>query len=250
MTSTTYFISDLHLSADRPDITQCLADFLHQHAPDADALYVLGDLFEYWIGDDDRSDFNEQIAKMFKKVADEGVSIFFIHGNRDFLIREKFARRAGMQLLNEQEVVDLYGNPTLVMHGDELCTQDIAYQKFRRKARSWWWPTMILSLPLSLRRYLAKRGRKISQKNQQKLTMEIMDVSPPEVVNYLERFGVQRMIHGHTHRPNIHQLTANQKEAERIVLGDWYDQGSMLKVTPEEVSLISTSLNQSPSPSV
>ncbi len=237
MTSITYFISDLHLSADRPDITQCLEDFLQTHALTADALYVLGDLFEYWIGDDDRSDFNEQIALMFKQVSDTGVPIYFIHGNRDFLIREKFAKRAGMTLLSEQAVIDLYGTPTLILHGDELCTQDIAYQKFRRKARSWWWPRIILSLPLSLRRYLAKRGRETSQKNQQKLTMEIMDVSPPEVVNYLERFGVQRMIHGHTHRPALHDLEANQKPAQRIVLGDWYDQGSMLQVTPENIEL-------------
>lgn len=246
MTATTYFISDLHLSADRPDITQCLADFLQQHASSAQALYVLGDLFEYWIGDDDRSDFNEQIALMFKQVSDIGVPIYFIHGNRDFLIRERFAKRAGMTLLSEQAVIDLYGTPTLILHGDELCTQDIAYQKFRRKARSWWWPRIILSLPLSLRRYLAKRGRETSQKNQQKLTMEIMDVSPPEVVNYLERFGVQRMIHGHTHRPNIHQLNANAKEAERIVLGDWYDQGSMLKVTAKELELTHLTLGKNP----
>lgn len=245
MTSITYFISDLHLSADRPDITQCLEDFLQNHVLAADALYVLGDLFEYWIGDDDRSDFNEQVAAMFKKVSDAKVPIYFIHGNRDFLIREKFAQRAGMTLLNEQEVIDLYGIPTLILHGDELCTQDIAYQKFRRKARSWWWPTIILALPLSLRRYLAKRGRQTSQKNQQKLTMEIMDVSPAEVVNYLERFGVQRMIHGHTHRPALHDLEANQKPAQRIVLGDWYDQGSMLKVTAKAIELTHLPLAQS-----
>lgn len=245
MTSITYFISDLHLSADRPDITQCLEDFLQTHALTADALYVLGDLFEYWIGDDDRSDFNEQVAAMFKKVSYAKVPIYFIHGNRDFLIREKFAKRAGMTLLSEQAVIDLYGTPTLILHGDELCTQDIAYQKFRRKARSWWWPRIILSLPLSLRRYLAKRGRETSQKNQQKLTMEIMDVSPAEVVNYLERFGVQRMIHGHTHRPALHDLEANQKPAQRIVLGDWYDQGSMLKVTEKALELTHLPLIQS-----
>ncbi|GAB2708452.1 UDP-2,3-diacylglucosamine diphosphatase [Aliiglaciecola aliphaticivorans] len=240
----TYFISDLHLSAQRPDITQCLADFLRVKAIGADALYVLGDLFEYWIGDDDRNEFSEQVASLFKEYSQTGVPIYFIHGNRDFLIREKFASRAGMTILPEQHVIDLYGTPTLLMHGDELCTLDLAYQKFRKKARGWWWPRMVLTLPLWVRKRIAEKGRKTSQQNQQKLSMEIMDVTSSEVVNYMQEFNVQQLIHGHTHRPAIHQLVANDKPALRIVLGDWYDQGSMLKITPKSIDLLSENLEK------
>lgn len=236
--SFTYFIADLHLSADRPDITQCLQTFLHNEATQADALYVLGDLFEYWLGDDDKRPFNLLIASMFKALSDHGVPVYFIHGNRDFLIRQDFAHRAGITLLEEQQVVDLYGTSTVILHGDELCTQDVVYQKFRKKARGWWWPRLMLSLPLKLRIKIAENGRKTSQKNQQKLTMEIMDVTPSEVISTMQKHGVYRMIHGHTHRPAIHELTINGQPAQRIVLGDWYDQGSVLKVSKNTVELI------------
>ena len=160
---TTYFIADLHLSAERPDITECLETFLAEEAIRADALYVLGDLFEAWIGDDDINDFTSRVVLAFRTLADTGVPIYFIHGNRDFLIRNQFAKRAGMTLLPEEKVIDLYGEPTLIMHGDQLCTRDIAYQKFRKKARGWWWPRLILMLPLSTRRKIAAKGRKQSQ---------------------------------------------------------------------------------------
>ena len=215
----TYFIADLHLSAERSDISQCLFQFLEHDARQADALYVLGDLFEAWIG------------------ADAGVSIFFIHGNRDFLIRERFAKQAGFTLLPEQVVIDLYGTPTLITHGDELCTQDVAYQKFRKKARGWWWPRLVLRLPLSTRRKIAENGRATSKENQKQLTTDIMDVTPQEVIDTMSRFNVTRLIHGHTHRPAIHDLTVNGQPAQRIVLGDWYDQGSILTVTKYNVSL-------------
>lgn len=235
--SFTYFIADLHLCAERPDITQCLERFLHTDAVNADALYVLGDLFEVWIGDDDVTPFSEHIAALFNAVS-KHCPVYFIHGNRDFAIRQGWLTKAGMQLLNEQTVIDLYGTPTLITHGDELCTRDVAYQKFRKKARSWWWPRLMLALPLSIRRRAAQKGRATSKANQKHLKPEIMDVTPEEVVNTMEHFGVQRLIHGHTHRPNIHCLTANGKDATRIVLGDWYDQGSILKVTPSESALL------------
>ncbi|MGY0564259.1 MAG: UDP-2,3-diacylglucosamine diphosphatase [Paraglaciecola chathamensis] len=233
----TYFIADLHLSAQRSDISQCLFQFLDSDALQADALYVLGDLFEAWIGDDDQTPFNQQVASAFKRVADAGVSIFFIHGNRDFLIRERFAKQAGFTLLPEQVVIDLYGTPTLITHGDELCTQDVAYQKFRKKARGWWWPRLVLRLPLSTRRKIAENGRATSKENQKQLTTDIMDVTPQEVIDTMSRFNVTRLIHGHTHRPAIHDLTVNGQPAQRIVLGDWYDQGSILTVTKDNVSL-------------
>jgi UDP-2,3-diacylglucosamine hydrolase len=247
MTSTpllpfTYFISDLHLSADRDDINQCLFTFLSEQAPKADALYVLGDLFEVWIGDDDQNNFTLSIAEAFNALRKLEVPVYFIHGNRDFLIRQHFAKQAGFKILPEQVVIDLYGEPTLIMHGDELCTKDIEYQAFRKKARSWWWPRIMLSLPLSMRRKLAEKGRATSKQKQSKLSAEIMDVTPQEVISYMLKFAVKRLVHGHTHRPAIHQLELNGRPAERIVLGDWYDQGSVLKVSKEHTDLSSLNL--------
>jgi UDP-2,3-diacylglucosamine hydrolase len=237
MTPFTYFISDLHLSADRDDINQCLFEFLREKAPKADALYVLGDLFEVWIGDDDQNSFTLNIAEAFNALNQSGVPVYFIHGNRDFLIRQRFAKQAGFKILPEQMVIDLYGEPTLIMHGDELCTKDVDYQAFRKKARSWWWPRIMLCLPLSTRRKLAQKGRATSKHKQSKLSQEIMDVTPEEVISVMQAHGVIKMIHGHTHRPAIHQLQINNQAAQRIVLGDWYDQGSILKVSKDQLEL-------------
>ncbi|WP_282146351.1 UDP-2,3-diacylglucosamine diphosphatase [Alteromonas stellipolaris] len=234
--SFTYFIADLHLSADRPDITGCLIQFLENEAKEADALYVLGDLFEVWIGDDDVTPFNTAVAEAFKTLS-QHVPIYFMHGNRDFAIREGWTNKAGMTLINEPTVIDLYGTPTLITHGDELCTNDVAYQKFRKKSRGWWWPRLMLALPLWYRRRVARNGRAESKENQKHLKPDIMDVTPTEVVKVMERHKVQRLIHGHTHRPNIHSLTTNGKPATRIVLGDWYDQGSTLCVSRSNVML-------------
>lgn len=235
----TYFISDLHLSANRDDINQCLFKFLLEKAPQADALYILGDLFEVWIGDDDQNNFTLSIAKAFNTLSQSGVPIYFIHGNRDFLIRQRFAKQAGFKILPEQMVIDLYGEPTLIMHGDELCTKDIDYQAFRKKARSWWWPRLMLSLPLSTRRKLAQKGRATSKQKQSMLSDEIMDVTPEEVVSVMKILDVRRMIHGHTHRPAIHDLVINEQSAHRIVLGDWYEQGSVLKISANSIDLAS-----------
>lgn len=232
----TYFIADLHLSDDRPDITACLMTFLQHEAPQAEALYVLGDLFEVWIGDDNITPFNEHIAAAFKQVS-LCTPVYFIHGNRDFAIRDMWAKKAGMTLLNEQEVISLYGTPTLITHGDELCTRDVAYQKFRKKSRSWWWPRLMLALPLWYRRRVAENGRKKSKLNQQSLKPEIMDVTPAEVEKVMAKYEVTQLIHGHTHRPNIHTLQVNGEPATRIVLGDWYDQGSILKVSAQSIQL-------------
>lgn len=238
MSAFTYFIADLHLSAEREDINQCLFEFLREKAPHADALYVLGDLFEVWIGDDDQNSFTLSIAKAFYNLSQSGVPVYFIHGNRDFLIRERFANQAGFKLLPEQVVINLYGQGTLIMHGDELCTQDIEYQAFRKKARSWWWPRIMLSLPLSTRRKLSRKARDISKQTQSKLTPEIMDVTHEAVQRTMEKYSIQRLIHGHTHRPAIHEFIVNNQAAQRIVLGDWYEQGSVLKVTEDKIDLM------------
>ena len=234
----TLFIADLHLSDARPDITQCFIQYLNSIDPKhTDALYVLGDLFEAWIGDDDINDFTNQIASALNDVAVKGIKTFFIHGNRDFLVRKSFARRSGMTLLPEQEVINLYGEKAVILHGDELCTRDIEYQRFRKKARGWWWPNMVLMLPLAMRRNIARKGREKSKNNQANLSDDIMDVTQNEVIQCMLKHQVKLMIHGHTHRPAIHTLELNNTQAIRIVLGDWYEQGSVLVVTKESKQL-------------
>lgn len=234
----TLFIADLHLSESRSDITHCFLNYLDAIDPQVtDALYILGDLFEVWIGDDDISEFTDQIANALRRVSDKGVSTFFIHGNRDFLVRKNFAKRAGFTLLPEQQVIDLYGEKAVVLHGDELCTLDTDYQKFRKKARSWWWPNLILMLPLKVRQNIARKGRETSKTKQNSLSQEIMDVTESEVLTCMHKHNVALMIHGHTHRPAVHEIDLSGQSAKRIVLGDWYEQGSVLVVDKESKQL-------------
>jgi len=233
-----YFIADLHLAENRPDITACFLSFLKNEALLATSLYILGDLFEYWIGDDDDSTFINEIAAGIKALSDTGIEVFFIHGNRDFLLGKKYARKAGITLLPEVDTITIYNQKMVIMHGDTLCTKDIAYQAFRKKSRSWWWQTIIKSFPLFVRRKIADNYRIKSASATAKKSQDIMDVTPNEVINELEKQSSQLLIHGHTHRPNIHELIANDAPAQRIVLGDWYEQGSYLIVKKQEKLLI------------
>jgi len=230
-------MADLHLESDRPDISDLFSQFLKTDATKADALYILGDLFEVWFGDDNPCPFPALIAGQIKALSDSGVPVYYIHGNRDFTIGKRYAKQSGMMLLPEAKVVDLYGHPTLIMHGDSLCTLDVAYQKFRKKSRTWWWKGMMLSLPLSYRQKMARDIREKSKQNKQGADLTIMDVTQDEVAFQMQKFGVDRLIHGHTHRPNIHEFELEGKSCQRIVLGDWYTQGSILKVTAQEVDL-------------
>jgi UDP-2,3-diacylglucosamine hydrolase len=218
---TTLFISDLHLEESRPDITEAFLGFLNGTASGVDQLYILGDFFESWIGDDERTPLQEQIAAALRKLRDSGTDIFLMHGNRDFLIGEDFCKRAGATLLDDPTVIDLHGTPTLLMHGDSLCTADVEYQKFRANMRNPQWQQMILQRPLEDRQQMARQLREISMAKNQGKEEFIMDVTPEEVVKDMEAHGVQRMIHGHTHRPAVHELIANGLPAKRIVLGDW-----------------------------
>ncbi|MEW6990713.1 UDP-2,3-diacylglucosamine diphosphatase [Colwelliaceae bacterium 6441] len=238
----TYFIADLHLAQNRPDITACFLTFLKNEAIHAQALYILGDLFEYWIGDDDDSLFIQEVAEGLNELNKKGVEIFYIHGNRDFLLGKRYAKQAGMTLLPEVYVIDLYGEKVAIMHGDTLCTRDVDYQAFRKKSRSWWWQAIVKSLPLFVRRKMAENYRSQSAEATAQKSQDIMDVTEGEVVNYLERYDCQLMIHGHTHRPNIHKIRANNQEAQRIVLGDWYEQGSWLKFDGTGFELLNSSL--------
>ncbi len=234
---TTLFISDLHLSADRPDITQCFLSFMEQETQHIDALYVLGDLFEMWIGDDDDSPFHQQIKHAFKQLTDRGTPCYFIHGNRDFLIGKRFAKETGMTLLPEHHIANLYGIPTLILHGDTLCIADEAYQKYRKKVHNPCLQWLFSCLPLNTRQRIGNKMRSGSSQNNQQKSAEIMDVTASEVERVMAQDGVYRMIHGHTHRPDIHELTVNGQPAVRIVLGDWYDHGSVLVITPDDYQL-------------
>ena len=229
MTST-LFISDIHLCAARPDMTAALVRFLAQDAPGADALYVLGDLFEFWIGDDDLTALHQEVAEAFLALSQQGVPIYFIHGNRDFMLGKQFARRAGMTLLGDPCTIDLYGERVLLSHGDMLCTQDLGYQKYRRIVNMKWLRWLFLRLPLRRRQAIAHKIRGQSESgavNPQK-RKGIMDVTLDAVDELMRQHGCRTMIHGHTHRPAIHDFSLDGAPARRIVLGDWFEQGSIL----------------------
>ncbi|MGH8049383.1 MAG: UDP-2,3-diacylglucosamine diphosphatase [Arenimonas sp.] len=230
----TLFISDLHLDASRPEITRLFLDFLKYDAPHAEALYILGDFFEAWVGDDDDSELGKIVTQGLRELSDKNVPVFFMRGNRDFLIGQDFAKRADLQILPDPCVLELYGKPTLLMHGDLLCSDDTAYQAFRLQVRSDAWQTQFLSQPLAARQAFAAQARAASKQHQNGLMNEqqenIMDVTQTTVLAQMKRYGVSRLIHGHTHRPAIHQFHIEDSASQRIVLGDWYSQGSVLRV--------------------
>jgi UDP-2,3-diacylglucosamine hydrolase len=227
--SHTLFISDLHLAPDTPAANDSLLNFLERTAPAAEALYVLGDLFEYWIGDDGlEHPFARRIADAFRKLSDSGVRVYFMHGNRDFLIGGRFAGESGISILQDPTVVNLYGRPTLLMHGDTLCSDDVEYQKFRAMVRNPAWQRTFLSKPLSERTRMAQDVRGQSEQAKQLKDMAIMDVAPATVEEVLRRHTYPRMIHGHTHRPARHEHVVDGRLCERWVLADWYEQGSYL----------------------
>ncbi len=234
----TLFIADLHLSTDEPAITAGFLRFLAGDARNADALYILGDLFEVWIGDDEPNPLHQDIASALRALTDAGVPCYFIHGNRDFLLGRRFARACGMQLLAEECVLDIDGRRVLIMHGDTLCTDDAGYQAFRARVHNPWIQRAFLMLPLFIRRRIASRMRAHSKAANSSKSMDIMDVNATAVLQAFTRHRVQWLIHGHTHRPAIHELNANGAPARRCVLGAWHNEGSMIKVSADDVELI------------
>jgi UDP-2,3-diacylglucosamine hydrolase len=230
----TLFIADLHLDDSRPQITSLFEHYLaSDEVRHADALYILGDLVEAWIGDDDDAELPQRIANATRAVRDAGIPVYFMVGNRDFLLGEPFAQRAGLTLLDDGVVHDLYGTPTLLMHGDALCTDDIAYQAVRRNVRTAEWKAQVLAMSLDARRAFAAKAREDSRAHTGSTHETIMDVNADAVAAAMRNANVRHLIHGHTHRPAIHHLDLDGQTAERIVLGDWYEQGSVLRVTPE-----------------
>ncbi|HEY3644886.1 MAG TPA: UDP-2,3-diacylglucosamine diphosphatase [Gammaproteobacteria bacterium] len=227
---TTLFISDLHLDGSRPESTGLFLKFLQEEAAKASSLYILGDFFEVWIGDDDDDPHHARVMDGLGALTATGVPVYFMHGNRDFLIGKRFARRTGVRLLAEPTTIGLGGDPTLLMHGDTLCTDDLQYQRARRFMRNPLVRGIYLLLPLSLRRRIAAYARAKSKADTAAKAAYIMDVNQEAVESIMNRHGVTRLIHGHTHRPAIHRFkSADGKTMERIVLGDWYEQSSILR---------------------
>ncbi|HJW06479.1 MAG TPA: UDP-2,3-diacylglucosamine diphosphatase [Rhodanobacter sp.] len=234
----TLFIADLHLDPSRPQITALFERYLAgDEVRHADALYILGDLVEAWIGDDDDAELPARIAAATRAVRDAGVPVYFMVGNRDFLLGPAFAERAGLSLLDDGTVHDIQGRRTLLMHGDVLCTDDLAYQAVRRQVRTPEWQAQILAMPLQARRAFAAKAREDSKAHTGSAIESIMDVNAQAVAGAMRKAQVSRLIHGHTHRPAVHDFRLDGAPAQRIVLGDWYEQGSVLRVDRAGVEL-------------
>jgi UDP-2,3-diacylglucosamine hydrolase len=225
----TLLVSDLHLDPSSPAIARQFLAFLDEAAQQARAFYVLGDLFEAWLGDDDPDPAGREIVTALRRVTDAGVPGFFMHGNRDFLVGRRFAAETGFTLLADGTVVDLHGERVLLMHGDVLCTADTSYQRLRRILRNPVVDYTLRHLPLTTRRGLGRRLRAGSRMHVGSTAADIMDVTPDAVVEAMRRARVRTLVHGHTHRPAVHRFDLDGVPARRIVLGDWYTQGSVLE---------------------
>ena len=226
----TLFISDLHLSQERPEITGLFLTFLQRHAVKAEAVYILGDLFEVWLGDDMILPDYQPAIEQIHTLVNNGIAVYIMYGNRDFLMREQFENLSRATLIHEPHVIDLYGTKTLLMHGDTLCTDDIEYQKFRVMVRNRQWQDEMLARPPAERQALAKKFREISKTETAQKENEIMDVNQDAVIQTLRDNKVTNLIHGHTHRPDTHRFKLDGATATRIVLADWYKTGSYLSV--------------------
>ncbi|QLB13460.1 UDP-2,3-diacylglucosamine hydrolase [Bisgaardia hudsonensis] len=230
-----YFIADLHLSESHPNLTALFVDFMRQKAPNAEKLYILGDLFDFWIGDDEDSSLVNLVKQEILQLTRTGVDCYFICGNRDFLIGKSFAKSCNLQLLPTYHCINLYGKRTLICHGDTLCTDDIAYQQYRKKVHQKWRQWLFLRLPLKIRLKIADKIRSKSKQDKTHKSDQIMDVNEAFVLEIFNKFNVLQIIHGHTHRQNIHNLSGN---LTRIVLGDWGPTASILEVTPHNIRFI------------
>ena len=238
----TIFISDLHLDKDRPKVIKYFIEFLKNLESDIESLYILGDFVEYWVGNDDPGDGLEEVFGSIKKKSND-IPIYFRQGNRDFMISQKFCNHHGIKFLKDPTTIELYGKKILLMHGDTLCVDDIEYQKFRAMVRSSSWQDEMLKKSLEERINLAKmlRAKSLSETNTKDEV--IMDVNNDEVISQLKKYDVDMIIHGHTHRPNIHKVISEGKEYKRIVLGDWYDKSFVLKISNDKITIDKNNLS-------
>jgi UDP-2,3-diacylglucosamine hydrolase len=234
----TLFISDLHLSPQQPQLTEAFVDFLRTEATQAEALYILGDLFDFWIGDDDCSRFANLVRSSLKALTSQGVKCYFIHGNRDFLVGNRFSNETGVELLPEVTRIKLNGQNCVILHGDTLCLDDVRYLAFRAKIQQPWLQWVFKRLPFRLRQKIVSKVQSGVQNDKSNKSLAIMDVTPSEVINVMEQHHATIMIHGHTHKPNIEALSANGLNRTRIVLGDWGKKIYYLDVSADEYKLI------------
>jgi len=215
------FISDLHISFEKKEITRRFLSFLQNQAKNASAVYILGDLFDTWVGDDDNMPPNKKIKKQLKQLTNSGTKVFLQQGNRDFLLGQQFCKETGITLLDEYTVIDLFGVKTLLTHGDLLCTDDIPYQAFRQKSHTHEWKQNVLTKPLLLRLLVARWYRFRSFFHKRKKSQDIMDVNQQTISHVMQEYDCHRLIHGHTHRPAIHDFKIKQIPAQRFVLAEW-----------------------------
>jgi UDP-2,3-diacylglucosamine hydrolase len=226
---TRLFVSDLHLDAAAPEAVDQFLDFLRTDVADAEALYILGDLFEVWVGDDDPDPTKARVCEGLRALTATGVGCFVLHGNRDFLIGRDFCRRTGSRLLADPVVADLDGERVLLTHGDALCTDDHSYQELRSTVRTPEWQRRFLALPLADRELIANQARAGSKEHISRTIPNIMDVNQDAVSTAYRATKVRRIIHGHTHRPGVHDTAIEGEAAQRLVLGAWYEQGSYIR---------------------
>jgi UDP-2,3-diacylglucosamine hydrolase len=232
------FVSDVHLDTQAPQATEQFLDFLRGPAAGSQGLYILGDLFEAWVGDDDQDPQKAQVSAALQALGDAGVPCFVLHGNRDFLLGAQFCARSGCTLLSDPVVADLDGEPVLLTHGDALCTDDHSYQELRSTVREPGWQRRFLALPRARRELLANEARAGSKRHTARTIPVIMDVNPAAVEAAFRATGVRRMIHGHTHRPAVHEVSVDGSPAQRIVLGAWYEHGSYLRAEGGSYALV------------
>lgn len=226
---TTLFVSDLHLEADRPDIADQFLRFLETEALNADALYILGDLFESWIGDDDPNEHYAWIKQGLRKLTKKDIPVFFMHGNRDFMIGDDFADETAITILTDPHIAEIHGEKVLLSHGDAYCTDDIEYQAVRKMTRDPQWQMMMLTKSLEERLAFAEQARAASTAHGGNINQDSADVNQEAIESAFREAGVNVMLHGHTHRPAVHDVDIDGQPAKRIVLGDWFEHGSVVR---------------------
>ena len=235
--SETLFVSDIHLDQKRSAVVDLFDDFLKNRAYQADALYILGDLFEYWIGDDADYPHYTKIFNSLKRLSENNIPVYFQHGNRDFLVQKEFCKLTGITILPEEYIANIYGQKILLMHGDTLCTDDVEYQQFRKKTHNKTLQWIVLHLPVRIRQSIANHLRDTSAQAISNKSAEIMDANQLTIEQTMQKHQTKTLVHGHTHRPGIHEFTKDSSTYQRIVLGDWYTQGSVLSFTKENYQL-------------